>query len=132
MLGTFALSAGYQEAYYGRARGVLETMRREFAEVFARLDLVATPTTPAGAFALGEKIGDPLAMYLSDIFTVPANLVGAPAVALPAGFDDRGLPLSLQLLARPFAEATLLRAARACERELGWRVAPTFREATAA
>jgi aspartyl-tRNA(Asn)/glutamyl-tRNA(Gln) amidotransferase subunit A len=132
LLGTFALSAGYHEAYYGRARGVVESMRRQFAAAFERVDLLATPTTPAGAFALGEKVDDPLTMYLSDVFTVPANLVGVPAVAVPSGLDDRGLPLSLQLLARPFDEATLLRAARAFEREAGFRTAPGFREAAAA
>jgi len=129
MLGTFALSSGYYEAYYGRARGVLEGMRRQFAAAFERVDLLATPTTPTGAFALGEKVDDPLTMYLSDVFNVPANLVGVPGVAVPSGLDDRGLPLSLQLCARPFDEATLLRAARAYERESGWRLAPTFRAA---
>ena len=85
MLGTFALSAGYHEAYYGRARGVLEALRGEFDAAFGEVDLVVTPTTPGGAFALGEKLDDPLAMYLSDVFTAPASLAGLPAVAVPAG-----------------------------------------------
>jgi aspartyl-tRNA(Asn)/glutamyl-tRNA(Gln) amidotransferase subunit A len=126
LLGTFALSSGYYQAYYGRARALVESLRREFAAIWERADLVATPTTPGGAFALGERVDDPLTMYLSDIFTVPANLVGVPSVAVPSGLDQRGLPLSLQLLAPPFGEVTLLRAARAFERLTGWRVAPSF------
>jgi aspartyl-tRNA(Asn)/glutamyl-tRNA(Gln) amidotransferase subunit A len=131
MLGTFALSSGYYEAYYGRARAVLERMRRELAAAFESADLVATPTSPGAAFRLGEKMDDPLAMYLNDIFTTPASLAGLPAVAVPSGMDEAGLPLSLQLTGRPFAEATVFRAARAFEREVGWRVAPSFRGAEA-
>jgi len=126
MLGTFALSSGYYEAYYGRARGVLERMRRELAAAFDKADVVVTPTTPTAAFRLGEKVDDPLAMYLSDIFTTPASLVGLPTVAVPSGSDDDGLPLSLQIMGRPFAEATVFRVSRAFEREVGWSVAPTF------
>ncbi|MFL6259419.1 MAG: Asp-tRNA(Asn)/Glu-tRNA(Gln) amidotransferase subunit GatA [Thermoanaerobaculia bacterium] len=129
MLGTFALSSGYYEAYYGRARGVLERMRHELDAAFGKVDLLATPTTPSAAFRLGEKVDDPLAMYLSDIFTTPANLTGLPAVAVPSGTDANGLPLSLQILGRPFGEAGVLRAARAFEREMGWVVAPGFRGA---
>ncbi|HEV7519029.1 MAG TPA: amidase family protein, partial [Thermoanaerobaculia bacterium] len=126
MLGTFALSSGYYDAYYGRARAVLDQMRREFERAFETVDLVATPTTPSAAFRLGEKTDDPLAMYLSDIYTTPASLTGLPAIALPSGADEQGLPLSLQLTARNFAEAALLRAARAFEKEVGWQVAPRF------
>ncbi|HSS48276.1 MAG TPA: Asp-tRNA(Asn)/Glu-tRNA(Gln) amidotransferase subunit GatA [Thermoanaerobaculia bacterium] len=129
MLGTFALSSGYYEAYYGKARGVLEQMRRELDAAFERAGVVATPTTPTAAFRLGEKVDDPLAMYLSDIFTTPASLVGLPTVAVPSGADDGGLPLSLQIMGRPFDEATVFRVSRAFEREVGWSVAPTFREA---
>jgi aspartyl-tRNA(Asn)/glutamyl-tRNA(Gln) amidotransferase subunit A len=129
MLGTFALSSGYYDAYYGRARGVLEHMRAELAAAFEKADVVVTPTTPTAAFRLGEKVDDPLAMYLSDIFTTPASLVGLPTVAVPSGMDDDGLPLSLQIMGRPFAEATVFRVSRAFEREVGWSVAPTFREA---
>jgi aspartyl-tRNA(Asn)/glutamyl-tRNA(Gln) amidotransferase subunit A len=131
MLGTFALASGYYQAYYGRAQGVLEGLRRQFAAAFEKVDLIATPTTPAGAFALGEKVDDPLSMYLSDMFTVPANLVGLPGIAVPSGFDSRGLPLSLQFLGRPFEEPILLRAARAFERTAGFACAPAFVEATA-
>ncbi|HYX23846.1 MAG TPA: Asp-tRNA(Asn)/Glu-tRNA(Gln) amidotransferase subunit GatA [Thermoanaerobaculia bacterium] len=131
MLGTFALSSGYYEAYYGRARGVLERMRRELAAAFERADVVVTPTTPTAAFRLGEKVDDPLAMYLSDVFTTPASLVGLPTVAVPSGTDDEGLPLSLQVMGRPFGEATVFRASRAFEREVGWTVSPSFRGAEA-
>lgn len=126
ILGSFALSAGYYDAYYGRARGVLLALERQFRSAFETVDLIATPTTPGAAFALGEKSGDPLAMYLSDIFTTPASLAGLAAIALPCGRDAAGLPLSLQLMAAPFAEALLLRSARAFERDLAWSVAPEF------
>jgi aspartyl-tRNA(Asn)/glutamyl-tRNA(Gln) amidotransferase subunit A len=131
MLGTFALSSGYYEAYYGRARGVLERMRQELDAAFEKADLVVTPTSPTPAFRLGERADDPLAMYLSDIFTTPANLVGLPAFAIPSGADSQGLPLSLQIMGRPFDEATVFRAARAFEREVAWVVAPGLREAEA-
>jgi aspartyl-tRNA(Asn)/glutamyl-tRNA(Gln) amidotransferase subunit A len=131
MLGTFALSSGYYEAYYGRARGVLERMRRELDAAFASAGVVVTPTAPGGAFGLGEKVDDPLAMYLSDIFTTPASLTGLPAVAVPTGLDDRGLPLSLQIMGRPFDERTVFRAARALEEQVAWRCAPSFQGAEA-
>ncbi len=127
MLGTFALSSGYYDAYYGRARAVLETMRRELNAAFEMCDLLVSPTSPSGAFRIGERSADPLAMYLSDIYTTPASLVGLPALALPAGFDDEGLPLSLQITGRPFAEAQVLRAGRAFEAAGTWRVAPRFK-----
>jgi aspartyl-tRNA(Asn)/glutamyl-tRNA(Gln) amidotransferase subunit A len=131
MLGTFALSSGYYEAYYGRARGVLEGMRRELAAAFEAADAVVVPTSPTGAFRIGEKADDPLAMYLNDIFTTPASLAGLPAVAVPSGLDDEGLPLSLQVMGRPFGEATVFRIARAFELQAGWTVAPSFRGAEA-
>jgi aspartyl-tRNA(Asn)/glutamyl-tRNA(Gln) amidotransferase subunit A len=127
MLGTFALSSGYYEAYYGRARGVLERLRHELDAAFATADLLVTPTTPSAAFRLGEKVDDPLAMYLSDIFTTPANLAGITATAVPSGAGEDGLPLSLQILGPRFGEAAVFRAARAFEREVGWTVAPGFR-----
>jgi aspartyl-tRNA(Asn)/glutamyl-tRNA(Gln) amidotransferase subunit A len=126
MLGTFALSSGYYDAYYGRAQAVREQMRRELEAAFTKVDVVATPTTPGAAFRLGEKADDPLAMYLSDIYTTPASLAGLPAIAIPSGVDGEGLPLSLQLTARPFAEATMFRAARAFEKEVGFKVSPRF------
>ena len=129
MLGTFALSSGYYQAYYGKARGVLERMRQELHAALEKADVVATPTAPGAAFGIGEKTDDPLAMYLSDIFTTPASLTGLPAVSVPSGLDDRGLPLSLQLMGRPFEEATVFRAARAFELQGSFRLAPTFRGA---
>ncbi len=129
MLGTFALSSGYYEAYYGRAQAVRERMRRELDAAFEQADLLVTPTSPTPAFGIGEKADDPLAMYLSDIFTTPANLAGLPAFAVPTGLDDEGLPQSLQIMGRMFDEATVFRACRAVEREAAWRVAPTFRGA---
>jgi aspartyl-tRNA(Asn)/glutamyl-tRNA(Gln) amidotransferase subunit A len=132
MLGTFALSSGYYDAYYGRAQGVRARMRQELAAAFATADLVVTPTAPSAAFRLGEKVDDPLAMYLSDVFTTPASLAGLPAVAVPSGATADGLPLSLQIMGPPFAEAAVLRAARAFERAAGWVVAPEFKQAPAA
>lgn len=126
VLGTFALSAGYYDAYYGRARGVVETMRRELAAALTEVDVLATPTSPTAAFRIGELVEDPLSMYLSDVFTTPASLVGLPAVSLPSGRDERGLPLGLQLIGKPWDEATVLAAARAFERDLGWRIEPGF------
>ena len=126
MLGTFALSSGYRDAYYGRARAVLTRMRRELEGVLESVDVLVTPTSPTAAFRIGERTDDPLAMYLSDVYTTPASLTGLPALALPSGFDDEGLPLSLQIAGRPFDEATVLRAGRAFEREVGWRVEPAF------
>jgi aspartyl-tRNA(Asn)/glutamyl-tRNA(Gln) amidotransferase subunit A len=112
MLGTFVLSSGYYDAYYGRAQAVRELMKHDFARAFEQCDFLLTPTAPEGAFRIGERSADPLSMYLSDIFTAPANLVGIPAIAVPSGFDDRGLPLSLQIMARHFDEQRLLGAAQ--------------------
>jgi len=119
MLGTYALSAGYYEAYYLKAQNVRTLVARDFERAFERVDVVAMPVAPTPAFALGEKADDPLRMYLSDIFTIPVNLAGLPGLALPCGFD-RGLPIGMQLVGRPFEEATLLRAAHAYERATAW------------
>jgi aspartyl-tRNA(Asn)/glutamyl-tRNA(Gln) amidotransferase subunit A len=117
LLGTYALSAGYYDAYYLRAQKVRALVRRDFDQVFAAgVDVVLSPTSPTPAFKLGEKIDDPLAMYLNDIYTVPANLAGLPGISVPCGFSKGGLPIGLQLIGRPFEEATLLRIARATER----------------
>jgi aspartyl-tRNA(Asn)/glutamyl-tRNA(Gln) amidotransferase subunit A len=115
MIGTFVLSAGYYDAYYGKAQLVRSLIRRDYELAFAAVDLIALPTTPTVAFRLGERTSDPLQMYLSDVFTVAANLAGVPAVSVPCGLSD-GLPVGLQLTGRPFEEATLLRAADAVER----------------
>ena len=112
ILGTFALSSGYYDAYYLRAQKVRTLIRHDFEAAFEACDLIATPTTPTPAFRLGEKTGDPLQMYLADIFTVPANLAGLPGLSLPCGLAG-GLPVGLQLLGRAFDEATLVRAGAA-------------------
>jgi aspartyl-tRNA(Asn)/glutamyl-tRNA(Gln) amidotransferase subunit A len=126
MLGTFALSSGYYDAYYGRAQRVRAKLRHEMNEAFRRVDYLITPTTPEPAFPIGAKAEDPLSMYLSDIFTAPANLVGIPAIAVPSGFSKEGLPLSLQIMAPQFEELPLFRAAAAYEREtIHWRKRPT-------
>jgi aspartyl-tRNA(Asn)/glutamyl-tRNA(Gln) amidotransferase subunit A len=120
MLGTYALSAGYYEAYYGRAQRVRTLIRRDFAAAFEKVDALVTPTSPTTAFALGEKVDDPIQMYLADIFTVGVNLAGLPGLSLPCGFSDDGLPIGLQLVGAPWSEATLLRVGRAYERETDW------------
>jgi len=125
MLGTFSLSSGYYEAYYGRAQAVRARLRADFDAAFQRFDYLLTPTTPEVAFPIGAKTDDPLSMYLSDIFTAPANLVGIPALAVPSGFSREGLPLSLQIMAPHFAERGLFRAAAFFEKETNyWRRAP--------
>ncbi|MFL5446498.1 MAG: Asp-tRNA(Asn)/Glu-tRNA(Gln) amidotransferase subunit GatA [Myxococcales bacterium] len=117
LLGTYALSAGYYDAYYLRAQKVRALIRRDFDRAFAGgVDAVVSPTAPTPAFKLGEKIDDPLAMYLNDIYTVSVNLAGLPGISVPSGFSKAGLPIGLQLVGRPFEEATLLRLARAAER----------------
>jgi aspartyl-tRNA(Asn)/glutamyl-tRNA(Gln) amidotransferase subunit A len=115
ILGTFVLSSGYYDAYYLRAQKVRALIRRDFEAAFAHCDLLAMPTTPTPAFELGEKVEDPLQMYLADVFTVPANLAGIPGLSIPCGFAS-GLPVGLQLLARCFDEETLLRAGRGYQR----------------
>jgi aspartyl-tRNA(Asn)/glutamyl-tRNA(Gln) amidotransferase subunit A len=125
MLGTYALSAGYYDAYYLRAQKVRSLIRRDFDEAFRSCDVVAGPVSPTVAFRLGEKADDPLQMYLADIFTIPCSLAALPGLSVPCGLHPaEGLPVGLQLLGRPFDEATLFRAARALERELGPLPAP--------
>jgi aspartyl-tRNA(Asn)/glutamyl-tRNA(Gln) amidotransferase subunit A len=120
MLGTYALSAGYYDAYYGKAQSVRTLVRREFAAAFAKVDLIVAPTTPNVAFKHGEK-EDPLSMYLNDVFTIPGNLAGIPGVSVPCGFSAAGLPIGLQVLGRPLDEARVLRAAYAYEQATTWR-----------
>jgi aspartyl-tRNA(Asn)/glutamyl-tRNA(Gln) amidotransferase subunit A len=120
MLGTYALSAGYYDAYYLRAQKVRTLLRRDFDRAFERCDVVAGPVTPTVAFKLGEKVDDPLQMYLADVYTVTCNLAALPGMSLPCGIHPEAkLPVGLQLIGRPFDEATLLRAGRALEREVG-------------
>jgi aspartyl-tRNA(Asn)/glutamyl-tRNA(Gln) amidotransferase subunit A len=111
MLGTYALSAGYYEAYYRKAAQVRTLVRQDFEKTFAHCDVLLTPTAPTPAFKLGEKVDDPLQMYLSDIFTIPCNLAGLPGLSLPGGFSKQGLPIGLQILANHFQEEKMLRAA---------------------
>ncbi len=115
MLGTFALSAGYYDAYYEKAQRVRAMLCDDFAAAFKKCDVIATPTAPTAAFRLGAKSGDPLAMYLSDIYTVTMNLTGVPAVSVPCGISSDGLPIGLQLIGNHFDEARLLNVACACE-----------------
>ncbi len=120
MLGTYALSAGYYDAYYGQAQRARTLIRRDFASAFERFDVLLTPTTPTAAFRFGEKAADPLAMYLSDVFTIPVNLAGNCAISVPAGLGAHsGLPVGVQLIADHFEEVSLLRAAAAYESALG-------------
>jgi aspartyl-tRNA(Asn)/glutamyl-tRNA(Gln) amidotransferase subunit A len=121
MLGTYALSSGYYDAYYKRAQQVRTLIARDFEAVFGEVDLIATPTSPTTAFRLGEKADDPLTMYLSDIFTISVNLAGVPALSLPCGFDRGGLPIGLQLIGRAFEEGTLFAAAHAYETAHDWK-----------
>ncbi len=119
MLGTYALSAGYYDAYYKRAQQVRTLIRRDYQQVFAEVDLLAAPVTPSVAFKIGEHRDDPLAMYLEDVCTLPANLAGVPGLSVPCGFSE-GLPVGLQLIGRPFDEATLLRVGDAYQRMTDW------------
>jgi aspartyl-tRNA(Asn)/glutamyl-tRNA(Gln) amidotransferase subunit A len=120
MLGTYALSAGYYDAYYLKALKVRRLIRQDFDQAFQQVDVIASPVAPMPAFKIGELVNDPLAMYLSDIYTLSANLAGLPGICIPAGFSSTNLPIGLQLLAPPFEEDRLLRTARMFERETDW------------
>jgi aspartyl-tRNA(Asn)/glutamyl-tRNA(Gln) amidotransferase subunit A len=115
MLGTFALSSGYYDAYYEKAQRVRSMLVHDFHEAFKKCDVIATPTAPTPAFKIGEKSDDPLAMYLCDIYTVTINLAGVPGISVPCGMSSAGLPIGLQLIGNHFDEARLLNAACACE-----------------
>jgi len=119
MIGTYALSAGYYEAYYKRAQQVRTLIRRDFARAFERFDVLITPTSPTVAFRLGERAQDPLAMKLADVCTIPANMAGVPGISLPCGFAE-GLPIGLQIMGRPFDEETVLRVAYTYEQATEW------------
>jgi aspartyl-tRNA(Asn)/glutamyl-tRNA(Gln) amidotransferase subunit A len=120
MLGTYALSSGYYDAYYVKAQKVRTLIMQDFIRAFEGVDLILTPVAPTPAFKIGEKLDDPLQMYLSDIFTIPVNLAGTCALSVPAGFSASGLPIGLQLIGRPFDEETILRAAHAFEQATEW------------
>jgi aspartyl-tRNA(Asn)/glutamyl-tRNA(Gln) amidotransferase subunit A len=123
MLGTYALSSGYYDAYYGRAQKVRTLIGDDFRRAFAELDFIATPTAPSVAFELGAKLDDPLAMYLNDFIAVPMSLAGIPAITIPSGLSE-GLPVGFQLAAPAFSENALLDAAHALERAIGFDAAP--------
>jgi len=120
MLGTYVLSAGYYDAYYLKAQQVRTLILRDYAQAFQDVDVIAMPTSPTPPFKIGERASDPLQMYLADIFTVSANLAGIPAVSVPCGFTEDGLPIGLQLTGRAFDEATILKVADAYERDTAW------------
>jgi aspartyl-tRNA(Asn)/glutamyl-tRNA(Gln) amidotransferase subunit A len=127
MIGTYVLSAGYYDAYYLRAQKVRALIVRDFDTVFRKVDALLTPTAPSAAFAQGENMDDPIKMYLNDLFTVPSNLAGVPAASVPAGLDANGLPLGLQIVARPFDEETMFALASAVERSAGFNALPQLR-----
>ncbi|HEU0114849.1 MAG TPA: amidase family protein, partial [Thermomicrobiales bacterium] len=119
MLGAYALSAGYYDAYYVKAQKVRTLIKGDFEAAWAKVDAIVAPTSPTVAFPIGARTDDPYQMYLADVFTIPANMAGIPGVAVPCGFSD-GLPVSLQVLGKPFDEATILRIADAYERATDW------------
>jgi aspartyl-tRNA(Asn)/glutamyl-tRNA(Gln) amidotransferase subunit A len=120
MLGTYALSTGYYDQYYAQASKVRTLIKMDFEEAFGQVDLIAAPVTPTTAFAIGEHRDDPLAMYLEDIFTLPANLAGVPGIAFPVGFDSRGLPVGMQLMGPHFQESALLQVVHAYQQATDW------------
>ena len=126
LIGTYVLSAGYYDAYYLKAQRVRTLVMRDFATAFEKVDCVLTPAAPSAAFAIGEKTEDPIAMYLNDVFTVPANLAGIPAISVPAGLSADGLPLGLQIMGRAFDEETVLRVAGVLESAAQFRHLPGF------
>lgn len=132
MLGTYALSSGYYDAYYKKALAVRRLIRRDFEQAFAKVDCIMGPTSPTPAFRVGERTADPLAMYLSDVYTVSANLAAIAGISIPCGFTAGGLPVGLQIITDVFTEGRLLRIARMYERETGWtKRAPPIAEGAA-
>jgi aspartyl-tRNA(Asn)/glutamyl-tRNA(Gln) amidotransferase subunit A len=124
MIGTYVLSAGYFDAYYKKAQRVRALIARDFEQAFGKVDAILTPTAPSAAFAIGEEQTDPVAMYLNDVFTVPASLAGLPGISIPAGLSSNGLPLGLQILGRPFDEEMVLRVASVMEQAAGFSAVP--------
>jgi len=122
MLGTYALSAGYYDAYYGQAQKVRTLIKQDFDRVFQQVDAVAAPVAPSTAFKIGGHTDDPLAMYLEDVFSLPANLAGVPGLAFPVGFDDQHLPVGMQLMGKPFSESLLFRLAHAFQQATDWHL----------
>jgi len=127
LIGTYVLSAGYYDAYYLRAQKIRSLILRDFTDAFAKVDALLTPTAPSAAFAQGENMDDPITMYLNDVFTVPSNLAGVPASSVPAGLDANGLPLGLQVIAKPFDEETVFAVSAEIERAAGFSALPAVR-----
>src|ERR1700759_5050894 len=127
LIGAYVLSAGYYDAYYLRAQKIRALILKDFTDAFARVDALLTPTAPSAAFAQGEKMDDPIQMYLNDLFTVPADLAGVPANSVPVGTDANGLPLGLQVIGKPFDEETLFAVGAALERAAGFDALPQIR-----
>jgi aspartyl-tRNA(Asn)/glutamyl-tRNA(Gln) amidotransferase subunit A len=124
MIGTYVLSAGFYDAYFNQAQKVRALIARDFAQAWDHCDLLLTPTAPSAAFGLGEKTADPIAMYLNDVFAVPASLAGLPAMSVPAGLSDQGLPLGLQIIGKPLDEQGVLDAGLALEERAGFTARP--------
>jgi len=129
LIGTYVLSAGYYDAYYNKARRVRSLIAGDFAKAYETVDAILTPTAPSAAFGMGDKMDDPIAMYLNDVFTVPASLAGLPGISIPAGLSQDGLPLGLQLLGKAFEEETLFKVAGVLEEAAGFDARPAFRAA---
>ena len=129
LIGTYVLSAGYYDAYYNKARRVRSLIAGDFAKAYETVDAILTPTAPSAAFGMGDKMDDPIAMYLNDVFTVPASLAGLPGISIPAGLSQDGLPLGLQLLGKAFEEETLFKVAGVLEKAAGFDARPAFRAA---
>jgi aspartyl-tRNA(Asn)/glutamyl-tRNA(Gln) amidotransferase subunit A len=121
MLGTYALSAGYYDAYYLKAQRVRTLIKRDFDEAFKKVDVIMAPTAPETAFRFGEKTGDPIKMYLSDVLTIPCNIAGLPGISIPCGFSTDGLPIGIQVLGKPFDEGSVIHVAHAYEQRAGWK-----------
>jgi aspartyl-tRNA(Asn)/glutamyl-tRNA(Gln) amidotransferase subunit A len=120
MLGTYALSSGYYEAYYRKAQQVRTLIKKDFEDAFKKVDVIVTPTSPTAAFKVGEKTDDPLQMYLSDIFTISVNLAGVPGISIPCGVTSDNLPIGLQLIGKHFDEEAILQVAYAYEQSTDW------------
>ena len=121
MIGTYVLSSGYYDAYYLKAQKVRKLIKNDFDEVYKKVDAILTPSTPSSAFKIGEKTNDPVSMYLNDIFTVPINLAGLPAISIPAGLDSKGYPLGLQIIGKAFEEQNILNIAYSIENEINFK-----------
>jgi len=121
MIGTYVLSSGYYDAYYLKAQKVRKLIKNDFDEAYKKVDVILTPSTPSAAFKIGEKTNDPVSMYLNDIFTVPVNLAGLPAISIPAGVDAKGYPLGLQIIGKAFDEQNILNIAYAMEEKIEFK-----------